>query len=322
MTENYLVIKHNKLIEAKHNLNLNEQKIILYAVSKLDRNKDKFNIIQVHTREFTNLIGTTSERYSEVRELVRELRKKEVIIKLDSTNRENELITGWLSSIEYKGDGVIELEFSQKLIPYLLHLKKLYTMYELKNVLYLKNKYSIRVYELLKQYENIGKREFKVEELRKIISCEDKYIEFRDFKKYVLDIVKSEICNLTDIYFEYDVIKKGRKAIAIKFLIQSKVDKEKSLIESLYNSEEIESIKERSGLVGENFNAKQLMELYEVAVSKTDSEDIDPFEYIRLNYENMIKLGTVRSKFPWLKKALESDYAKAALLIKLSYSID
>ncbi len=107
---NKLVVKSNDLIEARYKLNLNEQKIILYAVTMLDRTKDKFNIISLNVKEFTELIGTTTERYTEIREVVRELRKKEIII---NTN-ENELITGWLSSIDYiKASGMIELEFSE-----------------------------------------------------------------------------------------------------------------------------------------------------------------------------------------------------------------
>lgn len=320
MNENDVVIKHNRLIEAKYNLNSNEQKIILFAASKLDR--DRFNIIQIHTREFTDLLGTTSERYSEIRELVRELRKKEVIIKLDNS-KEKELITGWLSSIEYKGDGIIELEFSQKLVPYLIQLQKLYTKYELRNILYLKSKYSIRIYELLKQYESIGKREFEVDEFKKIIGCdENKYTRMYDFEKYVLKFSQEEICNLTDICFEYEKIKIGRKVTSIKFSIESKIEKKEPNVDIFYSRKEIETIKLKSGLDYENFNSKKVMELYEIAVSKTDSEDLDPFEYIRINYENMINLGTVRSKFSWLRKALENDYAKAALQIKLSYSIN
>lgn len=51
-------------------------------------------------------------------------------------------------------------------MPYLLQLKERFTRYELKNILYFKNKYSIRIYELLKQYEKIGKREINIKELR------------------------------------------------------------------------------------------------------------------------------------------------------------
>ena len=88
--EKNLVVKHNDLIEAKYDLNLNELKIILYAVSKLDREKEKFNLLTLNIREFFNLLGTTQERYSEIREIIKELRKKEIIVKKDG----NELIVG------------------------------------------------------------------------------------------------------------------------------------------------------------------------------------------------------------------------------------
>ena len=176
--EKNLVVKHNDLIEAKYDLNLNELKIILYAVSKLDREKEKFNLLTLNIREFFNLLGTTQERYSEIREIIKELRKKEIIVKKDG----NELIVGWLSSIEYLGDqGEIELEFSEKLMPYLLQLKERFTRYELKNILYFKNKYSIRIYELLKQYEKIGKREINIKELRGYLGIKEVIISIELF---------------------------------------------------------------------------------------------------------------------------------------------
>ena len=188
--EKNLVVKHNDLIEAKYDLNLNELKIILYAVSKLDREKEKFNLLTLNIREFFNLLGTTQERYSEIREIIKELRKKEIIVKKDG----NELIVGWLSSIEYLGDqGEIELEFSEKLMPYLLQLKERFTRYELKNILYFKNKYSIRIYELLKQYEKIGKREIKINDLRSYLGIEkEEYTRFDNFEARVLLPAKKE----------------------------------------------------------------------------------------------------------------------------------
>lgn len=51
--ENSLVVKSNKLIEARYQLSLNEQKIILYSVSKLDRENPKCNYLELDVREFT-----------------------------------------------------------------------------------------------------------------------------------------------------------------------------------------------------------------------------------------------------------------------------
>lgn len=313
--ENGLVVKHNELIQARYDLNLNEQKIILYAVSKLDRDKDKFNILSLNIRDFFELLGTTQERYTEIREIVRELRKKEVIINTDK----RELITGWLSSIDYlKDEGVIELEFSEKLIPYLLQLKERFTRYELKNILYLKNKHSIRIYELLKQYENIGERKISLEELRKYLGIgEDEYLRFGNFENRVLKTTKEEINEYTDIIIDYDKIKTGRRITSIIFKVEPKDQEDKVYIEFLNEFYNIKDMKVKMGIGEENFNQKQIIDIYDKAVEKAGNEDIDIFEYIRLNYLHI--KDKARNKYSYLLKALENDYAAAIGQIKLEF---
>ncbi len=319
MIKNIMVVKSNRLVEARYKLNLNEQKIILYAVGKLDRNKNKFNILELDIREFTELIGTTHERYTEIREIVTNLMAKQV--RIDTLDRD--LVANWISSIEYiKDTGKIELEFSEKLVPYLLQLKEQFTTYELKNVLNLKNKYAIRIYELLKQYENIKFREFELEKFKKMIGCESNHSRFNNFRDRVLEPAKQELDKHTDISFEYEKVEKGRKVTGIKFTIKGKIDKQKALLDAIYINGEIEEIINKSGLENEKFSTKQVMQLYEVACKKTESGDICTYEYIKINYKNMIDKGTVRNKFGYLKKALEDDYASAAAQIQIEFLIE
>lgn len=316
--KNSLVVKSNKLIQARYKLNLNEQKIILYAVSKLDRDKDKFNILQIKTNEFIKLLNTSEFRYTEIRDLVSELMKKQVRIKTEKSD----LVVTWVSSIEYLNNlGIIELEFSEKLIPYLLQLKSQFTRYELKNILSLKNKHSIRIYELLKQYQVIGKREFKIEELKEILFIEGQYERIYDFKRFVLDATKEEINEYTDINIDYDDIKKGRKIIGFIFKIRSKDQEKKIYIEYLNEFYDIKEMQNKMGLSEENFNSKQIIEIYIAAVQRLENEEEkDIFEYIRLNYLNI--KDKARSKYAYLLKALEEDYASAILQINLDYYFD
>ena len=315
---NKLVVKSNDLIEARYKLNLNEQKIILYAVTMLDRNKDKFNIISLNVKEFTELIGTTSERYTEIREVVRELRKKEIII---NTN-ESELITGWLSSIDYiKASGMVELEFSEKLIPYLLQLKERFTRYQLKNILSLKNKHSIRIYELMKQYQTIGHRTFTIDELKELLMLDEKYTEFKNFNRFVIKQTMEEINEYTDINIDFELIKKGRNVVSIKYIIKSKDDNQ--YIKYLNETYDIAEFKLKSGLSNEHFDTKQIIELFTIATEVlTDPEQQDVFEYIRLNYLHMIKNKTIKNKYAYLKKSLKEDYAVARGQIKFDYKLD
>jgi plasmid replication initiation protein len=286
--------------------------VILYAVSKLDVEREKFNLLSLNVKEFTELIGSTQERYTEIREIVRDLRSKEITI----NTAESELITGWLSSIEYiKNTGKIELEFSEKLMPYLLQLKTRFTKYQLKNILNLKNKHSIRIYELLKQYEKIGKREVELKELRSILSIkDDEYTRFDNFDKMILKIPKEEINKHTDIKIDYEKIKTGRKITSILFKIESKYQ-EKEIF-----TNDIDSLRANMSFQEEHFNDKQILSIYEKAVEMAGNEDINIFEYIRLNYIHI--KDKARNKYAYLIKALENDYAVAIAQIRVDYYIE
>jgi len=75
-------------------------------------------------------------------------------LRLKSSDRELQM--NWLASADYFNKiGVVELEISEKLKPFLLQLKKNFTKYNFENVISLKSGYSIRIYELLKQFEKI-----------------------------------------------------------------------------------------------------------------------------------------------------------------------
>lgn len=311
---NSLIVKANDLIQARYELTLNEQKIILYAVSKLDTNKDNFNIISLNVKEFFKLLNTSTERYTELREIVKELISKTLVI----DTGEGEIISTWLSSLEYKRNtGVIELEFSNKLIPYLLQLKKNFTRYQIKNILYLSNKHSIRIYELLKQYETISKRTFKVYELKKILLLENQYSRFYDFERYVLTPTMEEINEHTDILISYEKIKRGRSIDSIKYTIKPKlINEEEKYLNELYN---IKDMKLESGLDKENFNSEQFMKLYTVASNKMQDEyetGKDILSYININYKEMLKKNNIVNRFSYLMDMLENDRARAIFYIR------
>ena len=176
-----------------------------------------------------------------------------------------------------------------------------------KNIINLKNKHSIRVYELLKQYEKIGKREFDLEEFKELLMIEDQYERIYDLDRFVLNIAVDEINEFTDINIGFEKIKKGRRVVGLLFTIDSKEKDEKVYIEFLNESYNIQEMKAKMGLNDENFNSKQIMSIYEKAVEKAGNEDIDLFEYIRLNYLHI--KDKARNKYAYLLKALENDYA-------------
>lgn len=307
--ENNLVVKANKLVEARSRLSRNEQKVLLHAISKLDHIEQiSFNTIEMDIKEFAELIKVKGKMYEELRDIVRGLRKKEVII--DTPDKE--YITGWLSSITLnKGTGKMKLRFDEDLVPYLLQLKQHFTRYELKNILYLKSIHAIRLYELLKCWE-YRKEPWKLEmdEFRRLMMLEEQYERPYDLKKRVLDPSKKDINKHTDINIDYELIEYGRSYSHIEFIIEPKSVEKEIYIKYLNQFYNIKDMKIKMGLKNENFNTEQIMNLYDLAINKVQDE-FDPFEYIRLNYLHVKSLKQVRNVYAYLCDAIAKDYAAA-----------
>ncbi|MBF0466458.1 MAG: replication initiation protein [Nitrospirae bacterium] len=215
-----LVVKSNEINEAHYRLSLNEQKVILAMVSQIKPDDEDFKSYVITIPEFIDLLGVQdSDKYSVIGKIARDLRHKDLRIYKPETD--SYLDTGWLSSSEYyHGKGYVELCFDPKLKPYLLGLKRKFTAYQLQNIIQLKSTYSIRIYELLKQYQKLGNREFKIIELKQILGIKAKeYPFYANFKDRVILPSQAELSEKTDISFEFTEKKTGRAVTAIKFHI-------------------------------------------------------------------------------------------------------
>ncbi len=221
-----IIRKSNALIEASYKLSTNQQKIILLLASSIKNEDEAFQPYRITVKEFARLLGLNNHNiYRETLEAASDLLSQSLLI----SNDESDLRINWLSSVEYfKDNGVIELCFDPKLKPYLLQLKERFTSYRLQEVIQLRSSFSIRIYELLKQYQKIGFRIFNVNELRKILGIEDsKYSLYSNFKNKVLLVAQSELAEKTNITFEIEEIKDGRKVARLKFIIRSRNENEK-----------------------------------------------------------------------------------------------
>ena len=116
----------------------------------------------------------------------------------------------------------VKIDAHDKALPLMFDLKKRYFKYELWNALRLKSKNQLRLYEILKQYEFLGKREIAVADLQALLGIEpDEYEYWQNFKVRVLDSCQQAINELTDISFTYEKGKSGRggKWLTIIFTI-------------------------------------------------------------------------------------------------------
>ena len=123
------------------------------------------------------------------------------------------------------GEWYVEFDAHDDALPLMFDFKNRYFKYELWNALRLKSTNQVRMYEILKQYEGLGKRELTVTELRKLLGIGKKEYSGRtgwsDFKKKVLDSCQQALKETTDICYTYERgrVGKGGKWLTIIFTI-------------------------------------------------------------------------------------------------------
>lgn len=145
-----------------------------------------------------------------------------------------------------KESGVIQIQFHDRMKPFLLELKSNFTQYELLYILAMQSQYGIRLYETLKSYEFRKEIIFDLEELKDMLMAE-KYELYGDFNKRVLVTAIREINDLSDINVKHEPIKNRKKVVKIKFLINVKDDLDERLrtwkrIDHIINPDEISLI--------------------------------------------------------------------------------
>lgn len=316
--ENY-VVKANKLIEAKGRLSVVEQKLFASLISEItpeDKDFKKYRLDIKDVSEFMNL--SSNAVYDQIKTASRNLRNKEILIEnIDEKGKKSFLATGLFSSAKYKeGEGYLEIRIDPDLKPYLLAIngkETPFTKYLIKNILKLNSSHAIRIYELLKQCEGMKKRKFEIDKLKELLGIANEYDRFYDFEKRVLSVAKKEINDKTDIFITYKKIKTGRRISHIEFEIETKYGYFDSVEEEHKENEkegnfDYNSIKIKSGMENEKLSRKQIMEIYEIAIKKTENSKKSPFEYIRYYYNDMLKKDNVDTKFGYLKNSLKKDY--------------
>ena len=219
MDKNYLVTKANTLITANYDLSLQEQKLILTLASMVQPTDEEFKEYEFKIKDFMELLGIeTQTKYTEIPKITKELMKKVFEIK----EGKDIIQLSWLSSARYKtGEGLVILKFDSSLKPYMLQLKELYTSYKLENILSLKSKYSLRLFELLKSNEYKKIWNIELEELKKLLGATEKsYSVYQNVKNRIIIKAQKELREKTDICFDFEEIKTGRKVTSIKFFIK------------------------------------------------------------------------------------------------------
>ncbi len=230
------VRKANNLVEARYKFDIWEMRLFTKMLTLIRRDDEDFKDYKIYLRDIVSdfQLAKNKEAYQLLRDGAKKLMTKTFYIPYEKDGVKRQFETPVISGLDSAvTDGGISpgsdhlyltISFHPKMKPFLLQLKSQFTMYDVRNILQLPSTYSIRIYELLKQYEKIGWRLFTIVELKSILGIEDKYKLYGHFKNRVILKAQSDLAKFTDVQFTFDEIKKGRGVKSIKFHIRKNKD--------------------------------------------------------------------------------------------------
>ena len=226
------VRKANNLVEARYKFDIWETRIFTKTLSLIHRDDEDFKEYIIYLRDIIDDFGLqgANASYDFLRNGARKLMKKSFFIPYETKTAVRLLEVPIIASLDSlsemkKGGGnragqeYIKISFHPKMKPYLLQLKSQFTMYDVRNILKLPSVYSIRIYELLKQYERIGKRTIEISELKEMLGITEEYPLYANFKQRVISKAQRDLKKHTDISFTFKQIKKGRAVHKLTFFI-------------------------------------------------------------------------------------------------------
>jgi len=216
-TKSSMVIKHNALIRSTYDYSAVELKLILAIASLVHPKDEEFQTYSIKASEYAKLLGADKQnQFKSFNKLGRQLLSKPLTI----PDENGDILCNWFSSYQYKDkEGRIECSFDPKLKPYMLQLKQEFTQYKVENVIKMKSIYAIRIYEIAKSWEGLGRFTLSVENMKKTFGISDKYTLYADFKRKVILKAIKEINLHSDLKISFKEIKQGRKVTSIRFLL-------------------------------------------------------------------------------------------------------
>lgn len=241
-----LVVKDNALIQkASYNLTAIQQKFIIYLISKVkpESQEKELDDVEIKVSDFCEIAGIdTNYFYSEFINMIDDFDNNRSFW-IDEDKQIYKF--RWFSDTRYlKGKGTVCISFAKPLKQYLIKLTERFTQYELYNIMALKSKYAIRLFELFKSYSYQREKEFEIDELKILLNATN-YKNFNDLKKRVLEPSLKEINHFTELDINYTTKTKGRKVVSVKFIIVRKAVLES--FKSYLNT--IEKINERNKII-------------------------------------------------------------------------
>ena len=228
--ENNIIEKSLPLLDLwKQELTLPEYKIMDIYLSRINSHNQENDEVIISKKELEEILGVTQIKVKELNKRLINLQKT-VIPLIDHENGDPINVTLFeISRIRKNDDDVnyITLKCTESSKKYIFNIDNIgYIKYRLKAILKIDSKktYNMYLYIIKNRFREVW--EIEVDELRKMLNCEgSSYDEWKEFNRK-LNKINDYINENTDIKYEYEGIRVGRKTKKVKFKYISQVKEE------------------------------------------------------------------------------------------------
>ncbi len=224
LDDTYIVEKSRPLMLMKEvPFALGELKVLDTYLSRINARDPEASTVRFSKEEYEDLMGIERMRPERLDKYVTALQGK--VVKVPDTTARN----GWRNynlfdetgfEQDENGQWWIDLICTEKAKNLFFNIEGVgYIRYQLKNVLPLTSKYSVLLYIYLLDNRFRKSWEISLDELRQaVLRCtEPFYDEYKYLNQRILKKSIEEINSKTDLTFEYEPVRLGRKVVKIKF---------------------------------------------------------------------------------------------------------
>ena len=239
-----LIKKSNELIEARYKFDVWEIRFFHTVLSKIHKDDGDFDTYRIYYKDIISAFGLkATSSYELLRNAARSLMNQKVTVDYEDNGHKREKIYHLIRHIDLLKEGrvgasasdleqqeYVDIVIESQMRPLLLDLQKNFTSYDLWNIINL-SVYSVRVFELLKQYQSIGHRTLYIDNMKRMFNLTNEYPRFSNFYQKVIEPAVREINKHTELMvMKVDKIKEGKKVVALTFTFKRKTSEEIRLI--------------------------------------------------------------------------------------------
>lgn len=225
-----LATQSNKLIEASYRMSVPAKRVMLMLLGQIHPGQqDISGKIRIEAADYAEKTGVSfKQSYRDIKNGCRELMGTIITTKNKTAKTTQEcVVVHWMEY--HENEGWLEATFTPWIAPFIHKLRGIgYKTISIDEAVKFKRFYTIRLYELLMQWESSGVRLITLIDLRRAFDVgEGTYPAYKDFRVKVLQPSINEIEQKTSWRIQSKSVKTGQKITSLRLSFEK--DKQQKL---------------------------------------------------------------------------------------------